>query len=49
MAKALNRLIAAALAVAALAGAIGLARSEAGFSEVTRGLCKDRFCAVVIF
>lgn len=49
MVKALNRLVAAALAVAALAGAIGLARSEAGLTEAARGLCKDRFCAVVIF
>jgi hypothetical protein len=42
-------LIAAAIAAAALAGAIGLARSETGIEEAARGLCKDRFCAVVIF
>lgn len=49
MAKAINLIIAAALAAAALASAVSLAGMTAGSDRADARICAERLCGVVFF
>ncbi len=49
MARAINLLIAAALAAAALAAAVSLARVAGSADEGPQRVCAERLCGVVFF